>query len=304
MLLKFLAVVCVVLAIVTPAHAESCDTDCHRQCRIRSDFPPINFIEPTCHAKCEIAKKAACATQSTIPTIPLTPREQIETHGTQVCAAPFQAITGVVIGRCSNWDGRTEDQHFIQQAANVLQNAGILEANELNGVQVRWCPLQGAHGMAPDRGRIYLDVSLKGNLFATASTLAHEVVHIRQYRSGGTDRFKCDYSRQYAECGGCQDRRNRFEREAYEYEDQIRLRLSQAVQASQTPQQQWSSPQGLPAQAQGGFPSGFGMQVCGCWGFHPAPIAQEPRCTSRAVRINVCPGFCPGGGNPYAYVCQ
>lgn len=303
MLAKLIAAF-VFVVIAGLAVAESCDTDCHRQCRIRTDFPPVEFIEPTCHTKCEAAKAIACATRSQLPTIPLTPREQVEQYGTQACAAPFQAITGVVIARCSNWDGRIDDQHLIQEAANVLQSAGILQPNELNGVQVRWCPLQGAHGMAPDRGRIYLDVSLKGNLFATASTLAHETVHIRQYRSGGTDRFKCDYSRQYAECGGCQDRRNSFEREAYDYEDQIRLRLSQAVQQSHFPQPQWAPPPGYPQQAQSGFPSGFGMQVCGCWGFNPAPTAPESRCASGTVRINMCPGFCPGGGNPYAYVCQ
>lgn len=286
------------------AHAESCDTDCHRQCRIRTDFPPVEFIEPTCHAKCEVAKKAACATRSTIPNIPITPREQVEVFGNQACAAPFQAITGIVIGRCSNWDGRTDDQHLIRQAATVLQSAGIIQANELNGVQVRWCPLQGADGMAPDRGRIYLDVGMKGNLFATASTLAHEVVHLRQYRSAGTDRFKCEYSRQYAECGGCQDRRNRFEKEAYDFEDQIRLRLSQAVQGAQVPQAQWAAPAGFPAQSQAGFPSGFGMQVCGCWGSNASPVVPEARCASGAVRVNMCPGFCQGGGNPYAYVCQ
>lgn len=53
-----------------------------------------------------------------------------------------------------------------------------------------------------------------------------------------------------------------------------------------------------------GFPSGFGMLVCGCHGFNPPMIAQEPRCQSGAVRLNQCPGFCPGGGSPYAYVCQ
>jgi hypothetical protein len=53
-----------------------------------------------------------------------------------------------------------------------------------------------------------------------------------------------------------------------------------------------------------GFPSGHGMQTCGCWGFNPAPVAAEPRCQSGSVRINICPGFCPTGGSPYAYVCQ
>jgi hypothetical protein len=287
--------------LATLVQAESCDTDCHKQCRIKTTFPPVNFIEPTCHAKCEIAKKAACVTRSTIPNIPLTPREQVEQYGTQACAA----ITGAVIAQCSNWDGRTDDQHLIQQAAASLVSAGVILPHDLNGVQVRWCPLQGAHGMAPDRGRIYLDVSLKGNAFATASTLAHEVAHIRQYRApAGTDRFKCEYSRQYLGCGGCQDRRNRFEREAYEFEDRMRLRISQAVQVNNTPQPQWAPPSGFPQQARSAFPSGFGMQVCGCWGLNPAAAVAEPRCGSRAVRITMCPGFCPGGGNPYAYVCQ
>ncbi|HYD80625.1 MAG TPA: hypothetical protein VEC06_12520 [Paucimonas sp.] len=53
-----------------------------------------------------------------------------------------------------------------------------------------------------------------------------------------------------------------------------------------------------------GFPSGYGMQVCGCWGYDPAPVAPEPLCASGAVRLNPCSGYCPGGGIQYAYVCQ
>lgn len=285
------------------ALAESCDTDCHSQCRVRTDFPPIEFIEPTCHAKCEAAKQAACALHTDIPTLP-SAVETTKSIGNQACAAPFQFITGVVIARCSNWDGRTDDQNLIAQAASILQSLGIIQANELNGVQVRWCPLQGADGLAPDRGRIYLDVGIKGNLFQTASTLAHEVVHLRQYRSAGTDQFKCDYSRQYAECGGCQDRRNSFEREAYDYEDAIRMQLAQAISSSNVPQPQPLPTPGFPQQAQNRFPPGFGMQVCGCWGGSASTVAPDPRCASGAVRLNLCPGFCPGGGNPYAYVCQ
>lgn len=301
MLIKLLTAVAFILLAAT-VDAENCDTDCHRQCRVRTDFPPIEFIEPTCHAKCEIAKKAACAARANLPTIPLTPIEQGKTLGAQACIAPYQTVTGVVIARCSNWDGRLDDQPLIGKAISTLQTAGILGANELSSVQVRWCPLQGAHGMAPDRGRVYLDVSLKNNAFATASTLAHELVHIRQYRNLGTDTFKCDYSRAYVECGGCQDRGHRLEREAYDYENQIQVKLSQAM--NQVPQPVWLPPPGFPAQAQAGFTSGFGMQVCGCWGFNPMPSVAEPRCASGAVRLNVCPGFCQGGGNPYAYVCQ
>jgi hypothetical protein len=52
------------------------------------------------------------------------------------------------------------------------------------------------------------------------------------------------------------------------------------------------------------FPTGYGMQVCGCWGFNPPPISPEPRCASGQVRLNACQGICPTGGQQYAYVCQ
>ncbi len=53
-----------------------------------------------------------------------------------------------------------------------------------------------------------------------------------------------------------------------------------------------------------GFPAGYGMKQCACWGFSQQTVAQEPRCRSGYVRVNQCAGYCPGGGSPYAYVCQ
>jgi hypothetical protein len=63
-------------------------------------------------------------------------------------------------------------------------------------------------------------------------------------------------------------------------------------------------PQMLPQTAASGFPPGFGMQVCGCWGPNPAQVAVEPRCASGRVRMNVCAGFCAPGHPLYAYVCM
>lgn len=296
----FVAVIFIFMS--SQAVAETCNTDCHDQCRIKTKFPPMNFIEPTCHAKCEIAKKAACALKRDIPNIPLTPREQVERFGTQACAAPFQAITGVVIARCSNWDGRVDDQHLIGQAIEVLLRARVATRGDFRGVQIRWCPLNGAHGMAPDRGRIYLDTSLKNDAFGTASTLAHEVMHVRQYRRMGTDKFKCTYSRKYTECRGCQDSRHPLEREAYDFERNIQQRIVQAMRSgriTRTPNRNQS-----PIHRTPGFPSGYGMQPCGCWGFSPRPTVPERRCASGMVVINACPGFCPGGGRPYSYLCR
>ncbi len=54
-----------------------------------------------------------------------------------------------------------------------------------------------------------------------------------------------------------------------------------------------------------GYPSGYGMLVCGCWlPPNPPQFAAEPRCQSGKVRLGTCPGFCPPNGIPYGYVCQ
>ncbi|MER9963205.1 DUF4157 domain-containing protein [Mesorhizobium sp. M0045] len=58
------------------------------------------------------------------------------------------------------------------------------------------------------------------------------------------------------------------------------------------------------AAAGAGFPPGFGMQVCGCWGPTPASTAPEPRCANQMVRINICPAMCAPGHPAYAYVCM
>jgi hypothetical protein len=38
--------------------------------------------------------------------------------------------------------------------------------------------------------------------------------------------------------------------------------------------------------------------------YEPPAAAPEPMCASGYVRLNDCPGACPGGGYPYAYVCN
>lgn len=63
-------------------------------------------------------------------------------------------------------------------------------------------------------------------------------------------------------------------------------------------------PAPFPPAVPSGLPSGYGMQVCGCWGPNPPSLAPEPRCASGRVRLNVCPGFCAPGHPLYAYVCM
>lgn len=296
--LWMLAFLCLTLPGAT--RAETCETNCNDQCRVNVGIG--NFVEPSCRVKCESAKALACRGVP-VPTIPATPFEPFDPGLTATCSSLFQTITSAVIAQCSNWGDRLDDQHLIVNARNLLQSSGIIDSAELERVQVRWCPLNGAHGMAPEIRRIYLDVGLKRNPFATAKTLAHEVVHLRQYHREGAENFKCNYSRQYVECGGCQDRRNRFEREAYDFEAQIEARLTRALNS-------------VPIVADGrgtrtsdprpvlGFPTHFVMQNCGCWGFNGINTAPEPRCQSGTVVVAPCQGMCQMGGAPFAYVCQ
>ena len=211
--------------------AESCDTDCHKQCTVKIKFPRAKFVEPTCHAKCEAAKKLACIGVP-VPTVPLTPREQIEKYGTIACSGPYESLTKAVIARCSNWDNRLEGQDIIDQAIDTLIEVGIFSRATFGSTQIRWCPLTpGTAGMAPDRNRVYLDSALKNSdPIHIASTLAHEMIHVRQYRdASSSESFKCAYSRKYLECGGCQNRRHPMEREAYDFEDNVETKLFNAL---------------------------------------------------------------------------
>jgi hypothetical protein len=58
----------------------------------------------------------------------------------------------------------------------------------------------------------------------------------------------------------------------------------------------------MPPPPRPGFPTGYPMLGCGCWG-PPAPSAPELRCSSGFVRPIACAGFCPAGGSPYGWAC-
>jgi hypothetical protein len=149
----------------------------------------------------------------------------------QACIAPFQGITNWTMARC----GATYEGHRqpLDAAVQLLINQQIVPASEFSGVSIRWCSLSGAHGMAPDRGVILIDMVYRNeSIVNLAILIAHEMTHIMQYRRMGTDSFKCEYSRRYVDCQGCQDRRHPLEREAYEFEDRTQNILISRVPGS------------------------------------------------------------------------
>jgi len=139
-----------------------------------------------------------------------------------LCTAPFQAITNWTMARCANWQGRMQDRSLIHSAKKLLVDSGVFKKTDFNGVEIRWCPLSGAHGMAPDRGKVLLDTRFLSRTIEEISILlGHEMKHIQQYRRMGSDNFKCSYSQQYVECGSCQNDGHKLEREAYDFEDYV-----------------------------------------------------------------------------------
>jgi Domain of unknown function (DUF4157) len=124
--------------------------------------------------------------------------------------------------------------------------------------------------------------------YNNASLWAHELTHVKQFRDWGVHNFAISYTRNYSD----------IENPAYAVGNgYAQWRASRGVAGPIAGlQQPW------PPQPQG-LPSGYGMLVCGCYG-PTTGVAPESRCQSRAVRANMCGGFCPGGGSPYAWVCQ
>jgi hypothetical protein len=236
------------------ASAEDCNTSCGDQCRVKIPPPKtcvlgqciqvgggVSYIDPNCNSKCETFKKAACIIGRPLPTIPLTPREVVEKIGTTTCTLPFHVTTQAISSTCGFSRRPTgAEVSLIEQAKSILITGGFFGPDEFNGVSVYWCdlPLETA-GIVPDRDLVYLHSSLRTLSPAfLAPLLAHEMTHVRQYRKLGSDMFKCDYVRQYAECltnnvgqgVNCQDRNHHsMEHEAYEFQDYVGQQIAPPV---------------------------------------------------------------------------
>ena len=75
----------------------------------------------------------------------------------------------------------------------------------LDDVTIEWCPLTHALGFTASGQHIYLDAGLRvGTVDLVAEVLAHELVHVRQFRALGTDGFKCAYVQAFIDCGAFQ----------------------------------------------------------------------------------------------------
>jgi hypothetical protein len=206
------------------------NTDCNERCPlkwIKIGFLKTSYRDPTCKGQCEIAKKAARTTGVQIPATKGIVAD-VERSLTQSCAVAFDLITKPVLLTGPVGNTNAEAAHF-RDLENDLIQAGLFNAADFDHVIVRFRALKpGIAGTTPDRDQIFLAESLRDQSdYEQASTLAHEMIHIDQYRRSGTDSFKCNYAKHFVQCSGCQDRGHELEREAYEFEDRARQVLAQ-----------------------------------------------------------------------------
>lgn len=231
MIRSFVYLLCLLVFVSASAPAVAqvtCQTDCNVRCPVRwikaGPFK-TKYRDPTCKLNCERDKPLSCAIGVPIPSSRGV-LEEIRKISLQYCALRFEVINKAAMLTCPSMITHDEAR-FLDYLKDDLIKAGIVNANSFDGVQIKLCNLVG-YGQAPDRGVVYLDQSYRdGSRAEAAATLAHEMRHQEQYRRLGTDEFKCAYTRDFVACGGCQDRKNTLERQAYEFEDSAAKALAQ-----------------------------------------------------------------------------
>lgn len=166
-----------------------------------------------------------------------TASELVRTPFGLVCAATFDSIIGSVRGACNRMASQApaeREQLALAIARERLQKLGVVTGSELSGISIRWCQgdFLGA-GIVPAPNEIILNRELLNRSYDDiAATIAHELHHVRQFRSMGAVAFKCNYVQQYIACGGCQNQAHPMEAEAYRYEASVSTRLAATANGS------------------------------------------------------------------------
>lgn len=203
------------------AVAQDCNKRCCKTIRI-TPWDKNTVCDPTCKVTCEAAKSAGVKLPEVFNRNVFDDIEKALHVG---CNVGFEAINKVVIVNQAPGSAPGSEQLLVM-ARDILIRSGAIGAAEFHNVNIRWGFLyEGTRGQAPDRNVVFInqDFLRNNSLFKTTSTLAHEMVHIRQYRQLSTDEFKCRYTKQFVKgfCGQ-QTHCHELEAEAHRFEDQIR----------------------------------------------------------------------------------
>lgn len=127
---------------------------------------------------------------------------------------------------CNADPKRMDEPNLVEDAKTMLDGSGIFSKDELDSVKFRFCNLDAARNewlgraealtVSPNKVLFeyaYLDASVED----LAILMAHEMVHILQYRRWGTEVFNCRYTKEI-DAGKGFGPENYIEKEAYDKE--------------------------------------------------------------------------------------
>jgi len=137
------------------------------------------------------------------------------------CTSAFEQVIGGVRAACSGFHSQAAyDPSLISRATQRLVTTGVLGQDEFSGVSISWCAGGfSGDGITPNSNEIILHTDAASwPLDDVAALLAHEMFHVRQFRSVGSGSFKCNYAQQYMACGGRQDSCMPIERDAFQFQ--------------------------------------------------------------------------------------
>ena len=133
-------------------------------------------------------------------------------------AATIEAVTAPIEAVCANDPQRMEGREILEDAKGLLVTLGAFAADEFDGVEIRFCSSMAyGSGLTPSPSKILLHTTyIDEDEETVALILAHEMIHIRQYRAWGTEGFQCRYGVEVASCN-CWGPGNAVEDEAYDF---------------------------------------------------------------------------------------
>ena len=111
----------------------------------------------------------------------------------------------------------------LPDAKKYLVRNNYFTNNDFNGLTIKWCSLVdwGAAGMVTSPSTIILGREFRHKKAEyLIPLLGHEMVHIKQIKRMGFNRWSCEYGNQILK-GNKWSKRNYLEKEAYNYEDGI-----------------------------------------------------------------------------------
>jgi hypothetical protein len=140
------------------------------------------------------------------------------------CGIPvWPNLDGLVAAcRASGWSS----PGLTSPAVDRLVDAGLFGRGDFSGVRIRFCGTARARGFTPDGRNIFLSSSVaKKGQVQIAALIAHEMVHIKQYRRMGDSETRCAYARASLKCNHCSNASHPMERPAYAMERKAGGRL-------------------------------------------------------------------------------